>query len=117
MRIARSTSFRKIRRHHYHGSDFNEENLKKCIDVAAAVGLETFILDYGWAEIAGKWFPKAEWFPRGLDPLPTYARLSGARKGSKWFVSTLRTSSKRTLKSSLRKFGCGNSRNESGPAP
>jgi len=55
----------------YHGSDFNEENLKKCIDVAAAVGIETFILDFGWAESAGKWFPS------GLDPLRNYAHKKG----------------------------------------
>jgi alpha-galactosidase len=62
----------------YHGDDFNETNLKKLIDVCAAVGVELFILDGStWFEGYGNWVPKAKRFPNGLAPLREYAHRKG----------------------------------------
>lgn len=62
----------------YRGDDYNETNMKKCIDVAASVGVELFILDGpDWAKSYGDWVPKEKWFPRGLDPLREYAHEKG----------------------------------------
>jgi alpha-galactosidase len=67
----------------YTGKDFTEENLRKCIDVAAAVGAELFLIDGPyWAQIGGKhgW----DWlngdnklFPDGLKALRDYAHQKG----------------------------------------
>lgn len=65
------------------GKDFNEANLRKCVDVAAAVGAELFLIDGPyWAQTGGKhgW----EWlhadkmqFPDGLKALGDYAHQKG----------------------------------------
>ena len=62
---------------HYRGDAFNEENLKKCIDVASAVGAELFIIDCGWWDIYGEWEPSAKNFPDGLDSVVGYAHQKG----------------------------------------
>ena len=61
------------------GDEFNEANLKRCIDVAAAVGLEVFILDGPmWCSAYGNWrVPNRNRFPRGLAPLVDYAHQQG----------------------------------------
>lgn len=63
----------------YLGDEVNEANVKKLMDVAAAVGLETFILDGPlWASSYGNWLaPNKERFPRGLTPLAKYAHQKG----------------------------------------
>ena len=61
----------------YHGDNFNETNLKKLVDVCAAVGAELFILDATWWESYGNWAPKAKRFPNGLAPLREYAHRKG----------------------------------------
>lgn len=63
----------------YRGKDFNETNMKKCIDVAAAVGAEAFILDGpNWGSVYGNWLvPNKERFPNGLKPLVDYAHKKG----------------------------------------
>ena len=63
----------------YRGNDFNETNMKKCIDVASAVGGEAFILDGPrWCSGYGNWLvPVAKLFPNGLGPLVDYAREKG----------------------------------------
>jgi hypothetical protein len=48
---------------------FDEASALKCVEVAAAIGAELFILDYGWWDITGDWVPSAKRFPRGLAPL------------------------------------------------
>jgi alpha-galactosidase len=63
----------------YRGDEYNEANMKKCIDVAAAVGMETFILDGPmWGSAYGNWLqPDRKRFPRGLAPLAEYAHQKG----------------------------------------
>ncbi len=54
----------------YRSTAYNEENVKKAMDVAAAVGVELFIVDGPtWAEGYGNWIPKKTWFPNGFEPL------------------------------------------------
>lgn len=63
----------------YRGEEFNEVNMKKCIDVAAAVGMETFILDGPmWGSAYGDWLvPNRQRYPNGLGPLVDYAHEKG----------------------------------------
>ena len=63
----------------YRGDEFNEANMKKCIDVAASVGIETFILDGPmWGSAYGNWLvPNKKRFPNGLAPLAEYAHKKG----------------------------------------
>lgn len=68
----------------YRGNDYTEANIKKCVEVAAAVGVELFIVDGPtWAEGTkastfhpghyGNWEAKKAWFPNGFDDLRDYA--------------------------------------------
>ena len=63
----------------YRGDDYNEANMKKCIDVLAAVGFEVFILDGPmWGSAYGNWsVPNKTRFPQGLGPLVDYAHSKG----------------------------------------
>jgi alpha-galactosidase len=63
----------------YHGEEYNEANIKKCIDVAAAVGLEVFILDGPmWCSVYGDWLvPNKKHFPNGLAPIIEHAHRKG----------------------------------------
>ncbi|MBI2842582.1 MAG: alpha-galactosidase [Armatimonadetes bacterium] len=58
-------------------SAFTEKTVLDCIDVAAAIGCEVFILDAGWWEQQGDWYPSATRFPHGLEPLVEYAHKKG----------------------------------------
>ena len=63
----------------YRGNDYNEENVKREIDVAAAAGLELIIVDGPtWCTAYGNWLvPDPKRFPRGLDPVREYAHQKG----------------------------------------
>lgn len=62
----------------YRGDNYNEENFRKCMDVAAAIGAEAFIVDGPtWAEGFGNWVPKKKWFPNGFGTLVEYAHEKG----------------------------------------
>ena len=67
----------------YRGGDFNETNLKKCMDVIAAVGLDVFLVEGPmWCSAYGNWLvPDRIRFPRGLGPLVEYAHKKGLRFG------------------------------------
>ncbi|MCL5997501.1 MAG: alpha-galactosidase [Chloroflexi bacterium] len=69
---------------HYRGDAFNEANMKRCIDLAAAVGLEVFILDGPtWVSGYGNWLtPHPARFPRGLAPLVEHAHQRGLLFGA-----------------------------------
>ncbi|NLG26277.1 MAG: hypothetical protein GX557_00060 [Chloroflexi bacterium] len=56
---------------------FDEASAFKCADVAAALGAEIFVLDYGWWDTALDWEPSAKRFPHGLEPLIDYVRSKG----------------------------------------
>ena len=61
----------------YYIKSFNEENVKKCIDVAAAIGAELFLLDCPWYDHYGEWVPSPRRFPNGLKPLVDYTHQKG----------------------------------------
>jgi len=62
---------------YFTGQDFNETNLRKCIDVAAAIGCELFLVDCPWYDHYGEWVPSPTRFPHGLQPLVAYAHRKG----------------------------------------
>lgn len=63
----------------YRGEQYNETTVKKCMDVAAAVGIEVFIVDGPtWCSAYGNWLvPDEKRFPSGLRPLVEYAHQKG----------------------------------------
>lgn len=71
----------------YKGDDFNENNLRLCADVAAAIGAETFLIDGPfWAEAGGnhdylweKAVPKL--FPSGMRSFRDYVHEKGLLLG------------------------------------
>jgi alpha-galactosidase len=63
----------------YRGREYNEDTVKKCIDVAAAAGLEVCIVDGPtWCKAYGDWLvPDPQRFPRGFGPIVEYAHQKG----------------------------------------
>ncbi|MHB1460953.1 MAG: alpha-galactosidase [Armatimonadota bacterium] len=61
----------------YGYAKFTLDNLKKCIDVAHAIGVETFIMDYGWWKIPGDWYGDPARFPNDVGELADYAHSKG----------------------------------------
>jgi alpha-galactosidase len=63
----------------YLGDAYNETGVKKCMDVAAATGMEVFIVDGPtWCSAYGNWLvPDTRRFPGGLKPLVEYAHRTG----------------------------------------
>lgn len=47
----------------------NEKQILEEIEAAAAMGIETYVLDVGWFEYTGDWRPSRERFPNGLGPI------------------------------------------------
>lgn len=64
-----------------YGQEINEAQQLTAIDTCHALGIEVFVIDLGWANCIGDWFPNAEKFPRGLAPLAQRARQYGMRFG------------------------------------
>lgn len=56
---------------------FDESSALAQVDVAAALGAEIYVLDYGWWDTVLDWEPSAKRFPHGLEPLIAYARSKG----------------------------------------
>jgi alpha-galactosidase len=56
---------------------FNEEALIRNVDLAKALGAELFIIDAGWWDVAGNWWPSPERFPNGLQPVIERVREKG----------------------------------------
>ena len=61
----------------YRGAEFNEQSMFKCIDVAAAIGAELFIIDHGWWKIYGDWEPSKNRYPQGLEAVADYVHKKG----------------------------------------
>jgi alpha-galactosidase len=59
----------------YRGVDYNEANIKRFLDVISQLGIELFVMDGPtWASTFGEWLsPQKVEFPRGLQPLVSYA--------------------------------------------
>ena len=56
---------------------FNEDTLIRNVDLAEALGAEMFIVDAGWWDVAGNWWPSPDRFPNGLEPVIERAREKG----------------------------------------
>jgi len=52
---------------YYVGDAFNEANIRKCVDLAAELGVEVFTLDACWWDVTGDWYPSKTRFPSGLE--------------------------------------------------
>jgi len=59
----------------------DEASALKCVDVAAAIGAELFILDAYWWDVTCDWVPSSDRFPRGLQPIIDAVREKGMRFG------------------------------------
>ena len=62
----------------------NAERMLAEIDVAARMGIETFVLDTGWYEKTGDWAVSRARFPEGLAPLKAKLDAHGMKLGL-WF--------------------------------
>lgn len=61
--------------------DIHEESLRRNADIAAALGMELFIVDLGWARAMGDWEADPEKFPSGLRALSDYVHSLGMKFG------------------------------------
>ncbi|MGO9199619.1 MAG: alpha-galactosidase [Limisphaerales bacterium] len=65
----------------------NLADMKRCVDVAADIGAEVFVLDAGWYNKtdwfreAGDWHPDLKAFPNGTAELAQYAHRQGMKFG------------------------------------
>lgn len=64
-----------------YGQDINEAQQLTVIERCAALGIEVFVVDLGWARQIGDWRPDPAKFPRGLRPLADRARARGMHFG------------------------------------
>ena len=55
----------------------DEEIMLRQIDIAAAQGSEIFILDAGWWDVPGEWYPSKSRYPNGIGVLRDYAHEKG----------------------------------------
>lgn len=62
-------------------SNFTENEVKKRIDMAAAIGAELFTIDARWWDFQGDWIPSKTRFPNGIKPLADYAHEKGLKFG------------------------------------
>jgi len=66
----------------FKGDNYNEDNVKEMVSVAAAAGMELFIVDGPtWAKGYGNWIAKETWFPNGLEPIRQHAHSKGVLFG------------------------------------
>ena len=60
------------------------DRIFKEIDIAAELGVDIFVLDDGWENKQGEWFPHKERFPQGLAPVKERLDKYGIKMGL-WF--------------------------------
>ncbi|WP_169302702.1 glycoside hydrolase family 36 protein [Thermobaculum terrenum] len=63
-----------------YGPDIDEESMLRCLDVCQRLGVELFVVDFGWED--PDWRPLADRFPRGLAPLADAAHARGMLFGA-----------------------------------
>ena len=64
---------------YYDGID--EQTLRRNADAAAALGVELYIVDLGWARSIGDWYANSDKFPSGLSALSDYVHALGMKFG------------------------------------
>lgn len=62
-------------------TDLNDDTLRREADQAAALGIELFIVDLGWAKAIGDWNEDPAKFPGGLRDLSDYVHSLGMKFG------------------------------------
>ncbi len=58
-------------------SNFTEDEVKKRVDMAAAIGVELFTVDARWWDFHGDWTPSKTRFPNGIKPIADYVHSKG----------------------------------------
>jgi hypothetical protein len=61
--------------------NINEATLRQNADTAAAMGVELFIVDLGWAQQIGNWYEDPNKFPHGLAGVADYVHSLGMKFG------------------------------------
>jgi hypothetical protein len=59
----------------------DETTLKRNADIAAAIGVQLFIVDLGWARGIGDWYTDPNKFPNGLRAVADYVHSLGMKFG------------------------------------
>ena len=72
----------------------NEVNLRREADLAAARGVELFIVDLGWAKQMGDWEADPEKFPSGMRAFSDYVHSKGMKFGLHYVISEAMAGSK-----------------------
>jgi hypothetical protein len=62
-------------------NQIDEQTLRGNADVAAAIGVQLFIVDLGWARSIGDWYADPAKFPNGLGALADYVHSLGMKFG------------------------------------
>ena len=70
-----------------------EDILKREVDNAAALGVELFIVDLGWAKQMGEWTEDPKKFPSGLRSFSDYVHSKGMKFGLHFVISEAMASS------------------------
>ncbi|HEX9185795.1 MAG TPA: alpha-galactosidase [Vicinamibacteria bacterium] len=87
------------RNRHWNGKPYlesmNAARMLAEIDVAARMGIETFVLDTGWYEKTGDWAVSRARFPEGLGPIMAKLSAHGMKLGL-WFNPNAAAVSSRT---------------------
>ena len=58
-----------------YGDDIDADGMRRCLDVCERLGVELFVVDFGWED--PDWKPLADRFPTGLAPLAKEAHDRG----------------------------------------
>ncbi len=72
----------------------HEMSLRREADLAAARGVELFIVDLGWAKQMGDWEADPEKFPNGLRAFSDYVHAKGMKFGLHYVISEAMAGSK-----------------------
>lgn len=64
-----------------YGQDIDEAQQVKAVEICAALDIEAVVLDLGWAECIGNWWPHPRKFPNGFRPVSDLARKHGMKFG------------------------------------
>ncbi|MEO8126036.1 MAG: glycoside hydrolase family 36 protein [Bryobacteraceae bacterium] len=63
------------------GQNLNETILRRNADVAAALGVELFVVDLGWSRMIGDWRDDPQKFPVGMRSISDYVHSLGMKFG------------------------------------
>ncbi len=70
-----------------YGEDIDEVKMRREADLAAARGVELFVLDLGWAKQMGDWEADPKKFPSGMRAFSDYVHRKGMKFGLHFVIS------------------------------